>query len=66
MRAGLCLKEFTLSVFNRWGQKVFETDDATNIKWDGSFNGDKLAEDIYVYIIENSGIRKEGTITILR
>lgn len=57
---------YSLTIFNRWGQKVFETDDALNIQWDGSFNGDKLAADVYVYILENNGNRKEGTITILR
>jgi gliding motility-associated-like protein len=57
---------YKLTIYNRWGQKIFETDDATNVHWDGSFNGERLGEDVYVYILENNGNRKEGTITILR
>ncbi len=57
---------YHLTIYNRWGQKVFETSDATNVHWDGRYNGEQLANDVYVYIIENNDNRKEGTITILR
>ena len=57
---------YKLTIFNRWGQKVFESDDASNIHWDGSFNGEKLAEDIYVYILESSDNRRQGIISIFR
>lgn len=32
------LQDYDLSVFNRWGQKVFETRDQRQ-GWDGTFNG---------------------------
>jgi gliding motility-associated-like protein len=57
---------YKLWIYNRWGQNVFYTEDALNFSWDGSFNGEKLAEDVYVYILEGDGQRREGTITILR
>lgn len=43
-------------VYNRWGQKVFtRTNMDANIReqgWDGSFNGDMLSPDTFVYTIE--------------
>ena len=32
-----CLKDFDLIIFNRWGQKVFETENITQ-GWDGTFS----------------------------
>ena len=57
---------YKLSIFNRWGQKVFEVNDASGFFWDGTFNGEKLAEDVYVYLLENNNLIRHGTITILR
>ena len=57
---------YKLTIFNRWGQKVFESNDMANIGWDGTFNGEKLAEDIYIYIVESTDFRKQGIISIYR
>ena len=57
---------YKLTIFNRWGQKVFVSEDASNTPWDGTFNGEKLAEDIYIYILEGIDSRKQGIISILR
>jgi gliding motility-associated-like protein len=57
---------YKLSIYNRWGQKVFEVSDASGFIWDGTFNGEKLAEDVYVYLLENNNTIRQGTITILR
>ena len=57
---------YALTIFNRWGQKVFESNDAANVRWDGDFAGERLPEDIYVYILESEGTRQEGKITIMR
>lgn len=45
--------EYHCVIFNRWGQKVFETNDPTK-PWDGSHqNGDYYSKDeIYFYIME--------------
>jgi len=41
----------TLKIFNRWGRKVFESDDL-NSGWDGKSNaGRPLNEGVYVYVI---------------
>ncbi|CAN5261405.1 hypothetical protein BH09BAC3_BH09BAC3_22860 [soil metagenome] len=40
--------QFEMLVFNRWGQLLFETRDAT-IGWDGYYNGKLCPQDVYVY-----------------
>ena len=57
---------YKMTIFNRWGQKVFESNNVANVGWDGTFNGEKLAEDIYVYIVESDNYRKQGIISIYR
>lgn len=58
------------SVFNRWGNKVFETTDI-NQGWDGSFNGKPQPAGVYVYVIEavsdtGAPVRKTGNVTLIR
>jgi gliding motility-associated-like protein len=58
---------FELTVFNRFGQKVFQNKN-TNIAWDGVFKGAPLAAGSYVYSIslhQFPGTLK-GTVTIVR
>lgn len=62
------LKSF--SIYNRWGNKVFETSDI-NAGWDGRFNGETQPMGVYVYQIEaytNSGkhYTKQGNVTMIR
>jgi len=57
---------YSISIFNRWGQKVFESTDASSVKWDGEFAGELLPGDTYVYLLESSSERTQGIITILR
>jgi gliding motility-associated-like protein len=58
--------DYHVSIFNRWGKKVFETwDDA--VGWDG----ENCISDVYVYLIDYKNSRGEylqakGTITLLR
>ncbi|MDX1942034.1 MAG: gliding motility-associated C-terminal domain-containing protein, partial [Saprospiraceae bacterium] len=61
-----------LVVFNRWGQKVFETRDP-NIGWNGKFNntGTQLPPDVYGWIVQTvcpNGQRYEaqGNVSLLR
>ena len=42
--------EYTYSVYNRWGQKVFETNDSTK-GWNGTHNGTKAPQDVYIWIV---------------
>ena len=45
------IEEVYFAVYNRWGQRVFETTDK-NIGWDGTFQGRKLAPDVFAYYLE--------------
>ncbi len=58
---------FELSVFNRYGQLVFENKN-TNQPWDGTYKGQPAATGAYVYVIDLKqfpGILK-GTVMIVR
>lgn len=67
---GLCLQTLTFMVFNRWGEKVFETADQ-NVGWDGTFRGEDINTGIYVYRLEGKtydgkGFSAKGNITLIR
>jgi gliding motility-associated-like protein len=40
--------QFELLIFNRWGELLFESQDATR-GWDGSHNGKLCQQDVYMY-----------------
>jgi gliding motility-associated-like protein len=45
---GTSVKEFILQVFDRWGEKVFETTDF-KVGWDGSYKGKPALAGVYTY-----------------
>jgi gliding motility-associated-like protein len=49
-----------LTIFNRWGDLLFETNDQKE-HWDGKFNGDVLNSGAYVWQLQFEGYRKDGT-----
>jgi gliding motility-associated-like protein len=64
--------EYQLQVFNRWGQKVFDTRDA-NSGWNGIFKGKQATVGVYVYFVrfknsvnEKSYKYKKGTFVLLQ
>jgi gliding motility-associated-like protein len=67
-RGDATLKSFT--IYNRWGQKVFETADI-NKGWDGTFSGQPQPMGVYIYSVEgvtSSGrkFNKQGNVTLIR
>ncbi len=65
-----CIESLKLIVFNRWGEKVFETSNPLD-KWDGSFHGkieNTAAFAYYVNIELPTGekIIKKGFISLIR
>lgn len=64
-------QNYRFSVFNRYGQLIFETRDF-NTGWNGTYNGSAAPVGTYYYIIKyyNSGLQKDeqftGSVTILR
>lgn len=62
--------EFQLKIYNRWGEKVFESDDI-NIGWDGYYKGELCKADVYVYkakgkFLDGTPFEKVGDVTLLR
>ncbi len=58
------------SIFDRWGEKVFETDNI-NKGWDGYFNGKMCQPGVFVYYLEGTCLNKrtfnkQGNITLIR
>lgn len=65
-----CIQALSFKVFNRWGEKVFETTDQ-KIGWDGTYKGKALATGVYAYFIEanltnNTSYNDKGTISIIK
>ena len=63
-------KGYHLAVFNRWGQKIFETTDFEK-GWDGTVKGKPASTGLYIWYCDmlnpDSGImRRRGTVTLLR
>ena len=49
---------FNMDIYDRWGQKVFETESTNGRGWDGKFNGKDQPVGVYIYTI--STILKNG------
>jgi gliding motility-associated-like protein len=65
-----CVETMELAVFNRWGEKVFETKNLNDC-WDGTFRGQELNSDAFVYyfkaiLYSGDNIIKQGNVTLLR
>ncbi|MCW3084302.1 MAG: domain containing protein [Bacteroidetes bacterium] len=57
------LTNFNLDIFNRWGTKVFTSNDA-GIKWDGrSSAGVELSDGTYYFILKGTSISKKDVST---
>jgi gliding motility-associated-like protein len=68
--SGNCLQKATASVYNRYGAKVFESNDYKNT-WDGTYKGKGLPDGTYYYVISYKLINGKteflkGNVTILR
>jgi len=68
--AGEAVKDFNIQVYNRWGEKIFESENA-NVRWDGTFKGENVPIGAYVYKITAQGatgkkVNKEGNLNVIR
>jgi gliding motility-associated-like protein len=64
------VKTFHMLVYNRWGEKVFETNHI-NDGWDGSFKGEPAIQGTYVWVIsfvdnDNKTQQLTGVVTLIR
>ena len=65
-----CVTDFTISIYDRWGEKVFESEDPA-FCWDGIFKGKMLDPAVFVYYItaklpNEEKIAKKGNISLMR
>lgn len=66
----LCVTEFKLIIYNRWGEKIFETNDVTN-GWDGKVRDVISNSAVYAYyckvkLTDGKEIFKEGNVSLVR
>lgn len=65
-----CIKTLDFAIFDRWGEKVFET---TNVSegWDGRFNGKAMDNAVFGYFLnaeltDGTSISKKGNIHLIK
>lgn len=64
------VKLFSLKIFNRWGEKVFETNDHSQ-GWDGYYNGELAPAGNYVYefsvtFVDGQTSKRKGSVMLMR
>jgi len=67
---GSCISELQYAVYNRWGEKVFETTDS-NICWDGMYKDKPLNSGVFAYklivtLFDGTYIEESGNLTLIR
>jgi len=67
---GGCITSMTFQVFDRWGNKVFESNNPSQ-GWDGKYNGEVMNTGTYVYhlmatLSNNTTVTRKGNITLVR
>lgn len=65
-----CIKNFTVIIYDRWGEKVYESNNA-NFCWDGIFKNRPLDAGVFVYYIKalstnGEPILKKGNISLIK
>lgn len=67
---GYGLEEIHMMIFNRWGEKIFDTSKVGQ-GWDGTYKGELVQQDVYSYVIYakpyiGNKIRRIGSVTVVR
>jgi gliding motility-associated-like protein len=67
---GFGIGKMKLEIWNRWGQKVFETADQEQ-GWNGTYQGVVQPMDVYMYTLsveffDGSKLSRKGDITLIR
>jgi gliding motility-associated-like protein len=69
LSSGLLL--FKMSIYNRWGEKIYYTDKIDGKGWDGKYNNKPQESGVYIYsmdVVFKNGLRKNftGNVTLLK
>jgi gliding motility-associated-like protein len=64
------VQDVLFKVYNRWGEKVFESTSLDD-GWDGTFRGKDVNNAVFVYYLEatfidGSEVTKKGDVTLIR
>jgi gliding motility-associated-like protein len=64
------VQTYYLQVFNRWGERLFETTDRDAV-WDGTYQNTPVQSDVYAYLLkvkswDGDEYEYSGTVTLLR
>ncbi len=67
---GKLLTDIHFVIYDRWGEKIFETHDI-NVGWDGTFRGKDCSPGVYVYYLEATCLGelfyfRKGNVTLIR
>ena len=67
---GVIIEDLTFSIYDRWGEKLFETTDQKQ-GWNGYFRGKPCDPGVYVYQLEakcfdKSVYKRKGNVTLIR
>jgi gliding motility-associated-like protein len=65
------IKEVEFSIYNRWGQLLYQTKDLNKCYWDGRYNGELCPNDLYVYKLKTisvTNVKKEhvGHVSLIK
>lgn len=52
---GLYIKEYSIKVFNRWAEQLYESDECMK-GWDATFSGNPVPDGVYVVMIRAVGV----------
>lgn len=67
---GNCIESMDFTVFDRWGNKVFESENV-KLGWDGTYKGQAMNTGTFVYymhaaMLDGTIVNKHGNITLVR
>jgi gliding motility-associated-like protein len=67
---GGCIATMNFAIFNRWGEKVFETESQSQC-WDGTYKGKKVNTGVYVYkftavLLDGTAVERAGNLNVVR
>jgi len=66
-----CIQNMSFQIFDRWGEKVFESIDPASIGWDGKYMGKEMDKAVFVYnlqaiLADGTAINKRGNISLIK
>lgn len=67
--SGEAVRNFSMRIYDRWGELLFESDNASQ-QWDGSYKGKTVPQGVYVYQLTAQAptgqhAAKKGTVTVV-